>query len=54
MVSSEPDLWDYATAIYGDPLFGPRRVTRKRRVPENNGGDSAGQVTAKMKRDMTQ
>jgi hypothetical protein len=30
-LSSESDFWDHATTIHGNPPFGPRRVTVKRK-----------------------
>ncbi|KAF2626154.1 hypothetical protein BU25DRAFT_102344 [Macroventuria anomochaeta] len=34
-LGSESDFWDHATSVHGIPSFGPRRITGKRKRPED-------------------
>jgi hypothetical protein len=35
MLNSKDKFWSYAETVYGMPPFGPRRLTGKRKAPED-------------------
>jgi hypothetical protein len=39
-LESEADFWEHANSVHGVPPFGPRRIDRKRKTPEDGHEDT--------------